>query len=204
MVITSTRAKLQAVRGNFRHAIGAAAAVLLLAVLAFVLAPRDHRSTDAPAAPALPKTIERSGKIAGIAIGMPMSEVRAKLDPLRAPQAPYEPDVKEKTGRRIYWKLQETEYDWLMAWANEGGNVTRVRAVFRPEHRKRFEEIGDLTRAITASPSMVRWNLHTPNGAAYRLTAQGSEQLATSVYMFSQEVPVKEHQEQGEDAPATR
>lgn len=62
------------------------------------------RREGAPAGASLAAapTIESSGEILGVAIGMPMEQVRTKLDPLRAPAAPYQPDAKELQSRRIY------------------------------------------------------------------------------------------------------
>lgn len=113
--------------------------------------------------------------------------MRAKLDPLRAPGAE-RPDAKELQGRRIYWKLAGTEYEWIMAWASPERKVTRVRGVFRPEKRPAFAELGNLETALTVDAATVRWNLRTAAGIPYRLTAQGTNHRAFSVYMFSQEL----------------
>ena len=122
-----------------------------------------------------------------MAIGDTLDRAREQLDPLRAPGS-YPPDEKELQGRRIYWKLAGTDYDWIMVWADKQRKVTRVRAVFRAEHQKPFAEIGDLPAAMTTDAQTVRWNLKTAAGAPYRLVAQGADQKAISVYMFSQEI----------------
>jgi hypothetical protein len=85
----------------------------------------------------------RPAQILGLTIGDPVDEARKRLDPLREP-VDYTPDEKEKTGRRIYWKLRETEFDWVIAWGNAEGRITRIRAVYRPSQTKPFREIGDL------------------------------------------------------------
>ena len=121
-----------------------------------------------------------------------MPEARERLDPLRVPAA-YEPDRKEETGRRIYWKLKATEYDWIMAWARADGRITRVRAVLRPEQTKPFGEIGNLQAAASVSPERVRWNLQRPDGTHFRLIAQGANDHAASVYMFSLEQQPDQH-----------
>ena len=64
----------------------------------------------------LTETGDASGKILGLTIGSTMQEAREKLDPLRVP-TDYVPDEKEESGRRVHWKLKETDYDWVMAWA---------------------------------------------------------------------------------------
>ena len=144
-------------------------------------------------------TIESSGEVLGVAIGMPMDEARAKLDPLRAPGPAYQPDPKELQSRRILWRLKETEYAWIMVWAGADGKITRVRATLRPDQTKPFSEIGNLAEAAAADATTARWNLRRPDGPNYRLIAQGAEQRASSVSMFSLEMPIKERQEDGED-----
>lgn len=151
-----------------------------------------EQPTEAP-----PPTIASSGEILGVSIGMPMEEARQKLDPLRAPGPAYEPDAKEVQGRRVLWRLKETEYAWVMVWAGGDGKVTRVRATLRPGNTKPFAEVGDLTTAVAADASSARWNLRGAEGPNYRLIAQGADQRASSVYMFSLEMPLKERQEDG-------
>ena len=164
--------------------------------------PRDQQPAAPPSpaqesptdqTPGTAETIQSTGAILGVRIGAQISEARDKLDPLRAAGS-YPPDEKELQGRRIYWKLAGTEYDWIMVWADKQGKVTRVRAVFRPEHQKPFAEIGDLASALTADSHAVRWNLKTPAGSPFRLAAQGADGRAVSVYMFSQELTTSEHE----------
>ena len=59
------------------------------------------------------ETIESSGRILGIGIGMPLAEARAALDPLRAP-GDHGPDLKEQAGKRVHWQLEGTEYDTII------------------------------------------------------------------------------------------
>jgi hypothetical protein len=169
--------------------------VLGLGAVLFVRLRSEPAAESRQTAPASPATIAVSGEILDVAIGAPMNEVRAKLDPLRAPGPAYEPDQKELLGRRIYWKLSGTDYDWIMVWAGKDGKVTRVRALFRPEHRKPYAEIGDVAQAATADPAMVRWNLQTASGSRYRLVAQGADDRAISVYMFSQDIPLADQEQ---------
>lgn len=168
--------------------------------------PATESPAAAPVQPATereqvqPPTIESSGEILGVAIGMPMDEARAKLDPLRAPAPAYQPDAKELRGRRILWRLKDTDYAWIMVWAGGDGTVTRVRATLRPEQTKPFSEIGDLTRAVAADSTSARWNLRRPAGPNYRLIVQGADERASSVYMFSLDMPINERQENSEAA----
>ncbi|HEX8679112.1 MAG TPA: hypothetical protein VF683_04095 [Chthoniobacterales bacterium] len=170
--------------------------VLLLAGNLWLMRDLQQRGRVNPPAPA-PETIESSGRILGLAIGDPIDSAREKLDPLRVP-AVYTPDLKETSGRRILWRLRETEYDWIMAWAKEG-KITRIRAVYRADRRKPFREIGNLASAASATADAVKWNLSRPGGPRYRLIAQGAEQQAQTVYMFSLELP-GEQQERSVDA----
>ena len=128
----------------------------------------SHRETRGEARKV--EAVQTAGTILGLTIGTSMAEAREKLDPLRVP-ADYEPDAKEESGRRIYWKLKETEYDWLMAWGNAAGKITRMRAVLRPGRARPFSEIGDLDSATSADATQARWNLRAPDGANYRLIA---------------------------------
>ncbi|CAN5748919.1 hypothetical protein BH20VER1_BH20VER1_15570 [soil metagenome] len=177
------------------------AAVLLL-VLAGGAAAWLMRSAP-PVAPALStaqvaETIESTGKILGLAIGDPIAEARQRLDPLRVPTV-YTPDRKEKTGRRIYWNLQATEFDWVMVWGNPEGKITRIRGYLRPENLKPFHEIGDLETAASANPAAAKWTLRRPGGPPYRLIAQGTEHRAQTVYMFSLELPKEQDGRRGEE-----
>lgn len=138
--------------------------------------------------PVATKSAGPMGEIFGLTIGSRMAEARDRLDPLRL-SAGHVPDRQEQTGRRIYWKLRETEFDWIMAWANAEGKITRLRAVFRPDRSRSFAEIGDLSTAIAVSDSSVKWDLRAPQGPSYRLIAQGTGRQAKTIYMFSVDLP---------------
>ena len=177
--------------------------ILLLAVATLLILGVGIRLAQRPKAAGLggadatrAETIESDGKILGIAIGSSIQSAREKLDPLRVPGPDY-PDAKASSGRRIYWKLKETEYDWVMIWAKEG-KISRLRAVFRPEQTKSFAEIGNLQRAASASDTQVKWDLRRPDGSPFRLIAQGLNQRATTVYMFSLETGSAEEQRRDE------
>ena len=130
------------------------------------------------------ETVESSGKILGIQIGSQIADARAMLDPLRIPSAE-PPDAKEKAAKRVYWKLNGTEFDWLIAWANSKGEITRLRANLRPGTTKPFAEIGDLSRATVDTPERAMWNVTRPGEPAFRLIAQGSDRRAVTFYMFA-------------------
>ena len=132
--------------------------------------------------------IASSGQILGVGIGMTMKEAREKLDPLREPDAPR--DEKEKFGSRAYWKLRETEFDWIMVWANRERKIVRIRAVLRGDKHKPFAEIGDLAKANPNTPSAAAWNLLGPHGAV-RISALGGDGHAAriSILAFDPNLP---------------
>lgn len=120
----------------------------------------------------------------GIGIGSPIEGAREKLNPLREGEE-HAPDSDKEEGKRVYWKLKETEYSWIIAWADEEGKITRMRAMLRPDKPKPFREIGDLATATLNQPNRVVWNLTTAGGWPFRVVAQGPEQHATTIYMVS-------------------
>jgi hypothetical protein len=134
------------------------------------------------------------GEILGLAIGDPVDNARQKLDPLRV-REDYSPDAKEKTGRRIYWKLRETEFEWAMVWGNEKGKITRIRAYYRVDRRQPFSAIGDLAKADSVTAHSAKWTMRRPGSPYFRLVAEGAEQQAHSVYMFSLELPRGQQEE---------
>ena len=157
----------------------------LVAVFAFSTA-----SVVASKKPDPPETIEASGTVLGIGIGTQIDEARAKLEPLReAVETP--PDAKEQANKRIYWKLKETDYEWLIAWANSKGQITRLRARLREGSEKPFSEIGDLARAMINTPDQAMWNVTGGKRPAFRLIAQGKDRRAITFYMFALELDMR-------------
>jgi hypothetical protein len=154
---------------------------------------RSGRSAAADRQTGAAETIQASGKILGLAIGDPVDEARKRLDPLREP-VDYTPDAKEKSGRRIYWKLRETEFQWVIVWGNAQGRITRIRGYYRVEQRPAFSAIGDIAAADTVTPQEVKWTLRRPGAPYFRVIAQGAEQQAHTVYMFSLELPDEQQQ----------
>lgn len=134
--------------------------------------------------------IASSGKIMGVGIGSTMEETRERLDPLRDGEDDA-PEGEKEEGERGYWKLKETEYDWIIAWADGRGKIVRLRAMLRQGVTKRFSEIGDLRLASTANPNIAKWKLRAADGTNYRLVAQGTEGRAATVYMFSVDLPAQ-------------
>jgi hypothetical protein len=120
----------------------------------------------------------------GLGLGSSVEEVREKLDPLRdGEERPL--DGEKEEGERVYWKLKGTEYSWIIAWAGDDEKIVRMRAMLRPENSKPFSEIGDLAIANVSQPNAAVWNTTAPDGSAFRVVAQGADQHATSIYIFS-------------------
>ena len=159
--------------------------VALVSVFAFATANAISSETPAP-----PETIEESGTVLGIGIGTQIDEARAKLEPLReAVESP--PDAKDEANKRVYWKLKETEYEWLIAWANSKGEITRLRARLREGNEKPFSEIGDLSRAAVNTPEQAMWNVTGEKRPAFRLIAQGKDRRAITFYMVALDLDMR-------------
>ena len=175
-------------RGCGRWLIAGAVALAVAGPLAGTVHSAEPAAEESSPTPAPAPTIESSGEILGVRIGMTMKEAREKLNPLRDPAAPR--DEREKYGTRAYWKLLETEYDWIMAWANREGKITRLRAVFRPDQLKPFSEIGDLSRAVTNAPHAAAWNAARDH-ITFRITAFGKDGHAVriSILAFDPSLP---------------
>lgn len=145
--------------------------------------------------PAPEPSIESSGKILGVGIGTTMKEARESLNPLREKtDGPL--DLKEKMGTRVYWKLVGTEYDWVMAWANRDGKITRLRAVLRPDKLKPFAEIGDIAKSVKNDANTAVWDVFR-EGGSFRITALGAEGRAVriSLLAFDPNLPEPEDNE---------
>ncbi|HSH39509.1 MAG TPA: hypothetical protein VK993_12060 [Chthoniobacterales bacterium] len=150
------------------------------------LAPTTVRAAEPPhpqASPTPEPPITVSGEILGITIGMPMKEARDRLKPLREKVAGAL-DQKEKLGQRTYWKLVGTEYDWVMAWANREGKITKIRAVLRQDQLKPFDQIGDVAKAVSSGPTTAVWDVFRESGS-FRLTALGADGRAVRISMLA-------------------
>ena len=142
-------------------------------------------------------TIASSGKLLGVGIGMSMKEAREKLDPLREPDSPR--DEKEKFGMRAYWKLRESEFDWIMVWANGERKIVRIRAVLRSDKQKPFDEIGNVADATKSGVTGAVWNIATPSGPV-RINAFGQNGAAAriSILAFDPALPLAAEGEEAE------
>ena len=159
---------------------------LALAWPAFA-APKKKPSPE-PRASATPKPIEETGSILGVALFASLEEAREKMESFKlqdgAATKSAEKEERE-AGERMIWRLAETEYLWIIAWANKEGKVVKISASVRPEKKKPFREIGDLGRAKMHNDSMAMWVAQRPDGTYYRIVAKGPGEQANSIYMYS-------------------
>ena len=143
-----------------------------------------------PAAPTPsppPPLIEVTGSILGVKLFASLEEAREKLARFKlvkdATAAPEEEEREE--GERFVWRLAETEYQWIVAWADKKGKIVKISASVRPEKKKPFAEIGDLSRAKIHNESAALWIVQRPDGSSYRLIAKGPAEHALTIYMYS-------------------
>jgi hypothetical protein len=145
----------------------------------------DDKIKKAATPPAL---IEITASILDVKLFAPLEEAREKLSryKLENDAGPEAAEKEEREGgERIVWRLAETEYQWIVAWADKEGKVVKISASLRPEKKKPFKEIGDLGRAKVHNDSMAMWSVPRPDGAGFRLVAKGSGEHALSIYMYS-------------------
>jgi hypothetical protein len=137
---------------------------------------------------AKPELIEVTGKILGVGIGTPMKEARENLGALQTERENPKQTAPEKDrsdeGEREIWRPDETEYQWIVAWAKQG-KIVKLSASLRSDQRKPFEEIGDLRRAAVNTENVAMWNVTRPSGGNFRLVAKGPDRHAASIYMLS-------------------
>ena len=116
----------------------------------------------------------------------PLEEAREKLAHFKLiKDATAEPEEEEREGgERFIWRLAETEYQWIVAWADKDGKIVKIRASVRPEKKKPFTEIGDLSRAKMHNESAALWIVQRPDGSSYRLVAKGPAEHALTIYMY--------------------
>jgi hypothetical protein len=135
-----------------------------------------------------PQLIEVTGSILGVTLFASLEQARKKMESLRLEnEATAESSEKgeREAGERMVLRLAETEYLWIVAWADREGKVVKISASVRPEKKKPFQEIGDLGRAKVHNDSMAMWVAQHPDGTYYRVVAKGPEEQASSIYLYS-------------------
>lgn len=166
-----------------------AAAVLAFAIASVALAGSKKTPSPTPKPTATPPPlIEVTGSILGVALFANLEEAREKMESFKLEEgaAAESPEKEEReAGERMVWRLAETEYLWIIAWADKAGKVVKISASVRPEKRKPFREIGDLARAKAHDDSMAMWVARHRDGAYFRLVAKGPGEQASSIYLYS-------------------
>ena len=109
-----------------------------------------------------------------------MAQFKLVKDAMAEPE-----EAERERGERTIWRLAETEYQWIVVWADKEGKIVKISASVRPEKKKPFAEIGDLARAKMHNDSEALWIVQRPNGSSYRLVAKGPAEHAVTIYMYS-------------------
>ena len=146
------------------------------------------KASPSPSPAPVPELIEVTASILGVTLFSTLEEVRAKMERYKLEQEPgasTEKNEEKEAGERMIWRLAETEYLWIVAWANKEGKVVKISASLRPDKKKPFREIGDLSRAKAHTDSMALWIPQHASGAYYRVVAKGPAEEASSIYMYS-------------------
>ena len=160
---------------------------LAIAQTAFASSKKKPAPTPKPTATP-PQLIEVTGRILGVSLFASLEEAREKMEAFKMEkEAAADTSEKEEheAGERIIWRLAETEYLWVVAWADKEGKVVKISASVRPEQKKPFREIGDLARAKVHNDTMAMWVAQHPAGTPYRVVAKGPAEQASSIYLYS-------------------
>ena len=149
-------------------------------------APKKKQASE-PTPTATPGLIVETGSILDVKLFGSIEEAREKMAHLKIVKdaTPAAVEKWKRGGSRIAWRLAETEYLWIVAWADSEGKIERISASVRPEKKKPFKEIGDLARAKVHNESKAMWIVERPDGSNYRLVAKGPEREAVTIYMYS-------------------
>ncbi|MEN3370849.1 MAG: hypothetical protein V7609_2992 [Verrucomicrobiota bacterium] len=161
----------------------------LLATASFAAGKKKKAAAPSPSpSPSPPQLIEITGSILGVALFAGLEEGREKMKAFKLEEeaaAESSEEEEREAGERMIWRLAETEYLWIVAWADKEGKVVKISASVRPEKRKPFREIGDLARAKVHDDSMAMWVARHRDGTYYRLVAKGPGEQASSIYLYS-------------------
>ena len=167
-----------------------AAIALAFAAATPAFAAPKKKGAPTPKPTATPGLIEETGSILDVKLFGSIDEAREKMAHLKIDKdaTPAVAEKWKRGGSRIVWRLAETDYVWIVAWADKEGKVQRISASVRPEKKKPFKEIGDLSRAEGHNESMALWNVQRPDRSSYRLIAKGPNEQAVTIYMYSLKV----------------
>ena len=163
-----------------------ALALTIAAPAAFAGSKKKKAAAPSPPPPPL---IEITGSILGVTLFAPLEEAREKLAKYKlvdgSAAAESGEKEEEEQGERAVWRLAETDYQWIVAWADKEGKIVKISASIRPEKKKPFGEIGDLNRAKMHNESTALWIVTRPDGKSYRLVAKGPGEQAVTIYLYS-------------------
>ena len=166
-----------------------AAALGLALVTSVFAAPKKKPSAKLTPSPTpAPELIETAGSILGVRLFASLEQAREKMKAFKLErEAVAEASEKgeREAGERMIWRLAETEYLWIVAWADKEGKVMKISASVRPEKKKPFREIPDLERAKVHNDSMAMWIAQHPDGTYYRVVAKGPAEQASTIYLYS-------------------
>jgi len=154
----------------------------------FALAASKKKPAPTPKpSPTPAPLIEVTGAILEIKLFESLEEAREKMARFKVEKDSTSESGEEERegGERVIWRLTETEYLWVVAWANKEGKIVKISASVRPEKKKPFVEIGDLGRAKVHNDAMAMWMVRRPDGSHYRVVAKGPGEQATTIYMYS-------------------
>jgi hypothetical protein len=176
-------------RPQFVAAVLTAAIVVSVVTSGFAAGKKKStaKASPSPSPTPVPQLIEVTGSILGVTLFSTLEEAREKMERYQLEQEPGASTEKEEkeAGTRMAWRLVETEYLWIVAWADKEGKVVKISASLRPDKKKPFREIGDLSRAKAHTDSMALWIPQHPNGTHYRVVAKGPAEEASSIYLYS-------------------
>jgi hypothetical protein len=161
--------------------------VLALAWPAFGAPKKKQSPKPTPSPTPAPLPIEVTGSILGVTLFASLEQAREKMKAFKLESEAAASSEKEEreAGERMIWRLAETEYLWIVAWADKEGKVVKISASVRPEKKKPFLEIGDPGRAKVHNDSMAMWVARHPDGTYYRVVAKGPAEQASSIYLYS-------------------
>ena len=117
--------------------------------------------------------------ILGVRVGSTAQEVSSVL----RTRGSVESRPTREGGSKQVWRLDGTDFSSIALKLDAAGRVVWVTAFARPGREIPFKQLGDTSRARSASPSRVVWDVSTAAGG-YRLVAQGKDGRAGTVSLL--------------------
>ena len=136
-------------------------------------------------------------ELLGLTLGMPDHDVRTRLGRLGKPSAT-QPDA---GGRKQIWQLRHRRYETANLRFNPAFELQWC-TLYARRGRLRYTELGDTTTARKVGRFIWVWNVPaSATGAAYQVTARGTDPVFASSVALSQPLTRPEGAEPPE-APA--